>query len=275
MVDGADLSHHAPGSSAQTRSDSALDDLAVTIYCARYPAGQQVSLHHHHRGQLLYARVGIMLVTTNAGRWAVPPQQAVWLPPGVTHEVSMPAPVDMRSLYFRPDIAAQLSPDCRVVEVTALLRELIARLVTYPIDSTTAQTSARLNRLLAVLLDELASLGSPPLHLPTPQDPRIRRITDALIADPADQRSLDVWSASAGASSRTLARLFLKETSMGFREWRQRLRLLTALEQIATGQDVSTVALSLGYHSPSAFISMFHRELGETPGRYLIATTTR
>jgi AraC-like DNA-binding protein len=29
------------------------------------------------------------------------------------------------------------------------------------------------------------------------------------------------------------------------------------------------VALDLGYKSPSAFIAMFRRELGSTPGRYL------
>ncbi|MEE8274655.1 MAG: helix-turn-helix domain-containing protein, partial [Alphaproteobacteria bacterium] len=45
-------------------------------------------------------------------------------------------------------------------------------------------------------------------------------------------------------------------------------RLLAALTRLATGEPVTTVALDLGYDSPSAFIAMFRKALGETPGRY-------
>ena len=72
----------------------------------------------------------------------------------------------------------------------------------------------------------------------------------------------------AGASPRTIERLFRSETNMGFRKWRQRLRLLHALRLLAAGEQVTNVALEAGYDSTSAFISMFRRELGTTPSRY-------
>ncbi len=50
--------------------------------------------------------------------------------------------------------------------------------------------------------------------------------------------------------------------------WRRQLRLLHALERLASGESVTTVALALGYDSTSAFISMFRRNLGRTPGSY-------
>ncbi|MBT8329591.1 MAG: helix-turn-helix domain-containing protein, partial [Desulfofustis sp.] len=37
---------------------------------------------------------------------------------------------------------------------------------------------------------------------------------------------------------------------------------------LGMNEPVTTVAIELGYDSPSAFISMFKRTLGETPGRY-------
>jgi AraC-like DNA-binding protein len=92
-----------------------------------------------------------------------------------------------------------------------------------------------------------------------------------VLADPADRRTLAAWARPAGASVRTLARLFTRETGMGFRGWRQQVRLLRALERLAAGEAVTTVALDLGYDSPSAFVAMFRRALGTTPGRYFAA----
>jgi AraC-like DNA-binding protein len=37
---------------------------------------------------------------------------------------------------------------------------------------------------------------------------------------------------------------------------------------LATGQPVTTIALDLGYDNVSAFIAMFKRVMGVTPGRY-------
>lgn len=71
--------------------------------------------------------------------------------------------------------------------------------------------------------------------------------------------------AVAGASERTLARLFLRETGVSFRERRLRLRLLAALTALEEGTSVTAVALDSGYDSPSAFIAAFKRVFGGTP----------
>ena len=56
---------------------------------------------------------------------------------------------------------------------------------------------------------------------------------------------------------------------MTFGAWRQRRRLQAAIERLAAGDAVTTVAFDLGYDSPSALITMFRKSLGDTPGRYL------
>jgi len=126
-------------------------------------------------------------------------------------------------------------------------------------------------RVMAVIPDQLRLLRPEPLHLPTPADRRLRAITDALSEHPSDGRSLADWARTAGASERTLARLFQRETGMTFGAWRQRLRLLVAIGRLAEGQSVTSAAFDLGYESPSAFVAMFRRELGQPPTRYLRA----
>jgi len=54
-------------------------------------------------------------------------------------------------------------------------------------------------------------------------------------------------------------------------EWRQQLRLMHSLQLLAAGEKITRVALEAGYSTASAFISMFRRELGETPKRYFDA----
>jgi AraC-like DNA-binding protein len=89
-----------------------------------------------------------------------------------------------------------------------------------------------------------------------------------LLDHPGDDRSLADWGAIAGASGRTLERLFRAETGMTLHHWRQQARLLASLERIADHQPVATVALDLGFRSQSAFIAMFKKYLGKTPRRY-------
>ena len=222
--------------------------------------------HHHRRGQLLYADQGVMQVSTAAGTWVVAPEQAVWVPPGVEHQVGHRREIAMRTLYVDETVARELPTECCVVAVPPLLRQLILRAMAVGVDYAPESAGAR---VMAVILDELRALKPEPLHLPHPRDPRLVKIAEALLADPADGRALADWAKAAGASARTLARLFVKETGMTFGAWRERLRLTSAVTRLAEGAPVTSVAYDLGYQSPSAFIAMFKRTLGDTPGRYL------
>jgi len=239
---------------------------AVVGYAVDYAAGHTTGRHAHERAQLVHGEKGVMTVRTDDGAWVVPPGYAVWVPPGVVHEVRAAGAVAMRTLYIRDDSGVPVTARCRVVRVPPLARELIARVVRLPEDYPESGPEAR---LVAVLVDELADLPAAPLDLPLPRDRRAMAVAEALIDTPADNRDLEAWGLRVGASDRTLARLFRKETGLTFGRWRQRRRLLAALERLAAGEPVTAVALDLGYESPSAFIAMFRRALGAPPTRYL------
>ncbi len=244
----------------------------VVGYAADFPSGHVIRRHRHAAGQLIFAASGVMTVTTAAGRWVVPPERAVWVPPQVPHAIRMTGVVRMRTLYLGAAARAGLPTACAVVQVRPLLRELVLAAVAL---RQPYAASGRAARLVAVLLDELEVARTAPLHLPLPRDPRLLVITDRLTADPSDKRPLGTWARTAGASTRTLARLFRRETGLGFAHWRQQARLLRALERLAAGEPVTTVALELGYDGPSAFIAMFRSRLGTTPGRYFVDPPSR
>ena len=238
----------------------------IVGFTADYEAGDTTGMHSHDRAQLVHGESGVMSIRTERGAWLVPSGFAVWVPATLEHQVFAITALRMATLYVRADTPVSIPIDCAVVSVPALPRELILRVVAFP--DTYADDSPEA-RLVSVLRDELTMLEAAPLHLPLPVDRRARAVTDHLIEAPADARELEDWGKTVGASGRTLARLFNTETGLSFGRWRQRRRLMAALERLAAGAQVTTVAFDLGYRSPSAFIAMFRRELGATPGRYL------
>jgi AraC-like DNA-binding protein len=232
------------------------------------PAGSRIPPHRHPFAQLIYAARGVMTVRTDDGVWVVPPERAVWVPPYVGHSIQMNGSVALRTIYLDPALAPIEGPQCCVVQVSALLRAAILRAVDF---GPAYPESGREARLVSVIVDEIHDARTAPLHLPMPSDPRARRVADALGDDPGDKRTLRDWSRVAGASERTLERLFRDETALSFGAWRQQARLLHALERLAVGDSVTDVALRLGFEGPSAFIAMFRKAMGTTPGRYFRA----
>jgi AraC-like DNA-binding protein len=221
--------------------------------------------HSSEWGQLIFASRGAMTVSTDSGVWVVPPHQAVWVPPGVKHDVEVPARAAMRRVYVEPPHTRRLPATCRAVNVSPLLRELLRRVFQLE----TLDRSRRGERnLMEVLLDELAVLPVAPIDLPMPHDARALRAAKHVRETVDGAHTLARVAKHAGASSRTLERLFRAETGLSFGAWRQRARLLRALQLLADDATVTQTALSVGYESTSAFVAAFRRTIGTTPGRY-------
>lgn len=222
--------------------------------------------HQHDKAQLLYVVNGVLTVIAAGGIWTVPPNCALWIPGGVPHSGRASGRIRIGSLYIEPSLAPTLKDRCGILFVQPLLRELLQRFDAQGVPDGLAED--RRERLLAVLLDQLAAAPLEPIHLPLPTDRRLRRLTEAMLDNPDLHFTADEWGAKVGASNRTLSRLFQRETGMSFTQWRQQLHVGLALRRLAAGDFVTTIAGDLGYESVSAFIAMFRRMLGTTPARY-------
>ena len=227
-----------------------------------------IAQHFHPEDQLIFGSRGVMTVRTKQGIWVVPPLRAVWIPAGTPHSVAILGPVSMRTLYFAPGLVTTGGAKCFVMNVSPLLRELILHACKFP--KLKRQEPAH-RRVIEMILDQLEAIHSIPLQLPHPSDPRAMRIVNALVAEPGTQKTLAALCADCGASKRTIERLFIAETKMTFSQWRRQLRLLHAMQLLASGEKVTGAAWDAGYRSTSAFIVMFRRQLGQTPTRYFAA----
>lgn len=232
-------------------------------YARDYAAGHETGWHQHPRAQLLYATAGVMRVATEAALFIVPPGTGLWAPAHCRHAVRMPAGLQMRALFLRGDAALSGPEHVTVVAVSPLLRELILAACTEGLEW---DEEGPVRHLVALALHEIGRAPTRSLSVPSCTDPRLRRVTEALLADPADPRGLDAFAATAGASSRTLARLFRAETGMSFQAWRRHLRLTEAVALLSQGVSPARVAASVGYGSSPAFGAAFRAAFGITPG---------
>ena len=230
--------------------------------------GHVIARHSHIEDQLLFASKGVMTVETDEGIWVVPPLRAVWIPAEVAHGVAMSGHVSMRTLYILRKLCKTVPRRCQVINISSLLRELILHACQF---SKLRMKVAAERHVIELIRDQMKTVESIPVQLPHPRDHRAKRLADRLRANPSEQRSLETLSMECGASKRTMQRLFAEESGMSFSRWRQQARLIHALQTLAAGQSVTNAALDAGYSTTSAFISMFRKQLGTTPARYLAA----
>lgn len=237
----------------------------LTTLSHDYERGWRVPTHWHEQDQLIYASRGVMTVRTDRGCWLVPPLRAVWMPARMPHSIDNTGRVSMRTLYFKPKVIRRMGSECRVVNVSTLLRELIHHACNMPDIDHAIRANAR---LIAVIVDQIEASQTIPLQLPYPSDSRAVRVAETLLSNPSDSRPLVKICRSVGASKRTVERLFQQETQITVGKWRQQLRLLHGIRRIAEGENVTQAAVDAGYNSPSAFVSMFRKVIGMSPRRY-------
>ena len=232
---------------------------------ADYPDGLRLDRHDHEWGQLTFCLAGVMRVVTDAAVWLSPPTRAIWLPAGAAHEIVMKGEVAARFLYLAPRLAEPLPAEPRLLEVAPLLRELILHILTIRTLHPEAPAETRLARLV---VDLLLAARPVDLALPLPRDRRAMALARLVMETPADPAPLCDLAGRAGASLRTLQRLFPAETGLTLEAWRQKARLIAAAAALSGGAPVTTTGLDCGYESPSAFITAFKRQFGVTPGRF-------
>ncbi|WP_217255161.1 helix-turn-helix transcriptional regulator [Streptomyces sp. AC602_WCS936] len=226
-------------------------------------AGGEIDAHRHDDHQIVYAGRGVLTVSTSAGSWVAPATRAIWVPAGTVHAHQAHGDLELH-LVGLPARENPLRLDTpAVLAVSPLLRELI---IAYT--RTENHGSPESMRLRGVLLDQLRISVHQPLHLPTPSHPLLRTLCDLLRADPSDNRTLAELGREVGASDRTLSRLFGRDLGMTFPQWRTQLRLHRALVLLAEHTPVTQVANQCGWSSTSAFIDVFRRAFGHTPGTH-------
>ena len=229
--------------------------------------GATVALHAHDEAQLIFAASGTMQVYTEAGRWLVPPQLAVWAPAGVPHRIDVLSDTEFRMIYWQPAASRAWAPSGSLdrpfaLRVTPLLRELI--LAAFAADATPDKTGL----VVRLILHELTETPEAPTFLPLPASAIGRRVADLALADPRGRLDIGDLASRAATSVRTISRLFPIETGLTFKAWRQRARIVLAIDRLSAGSPVAQVAADAGFASTAAFCFAFRQVTGATPSTF-------
>lgn len=244
-----------------------VEDRERPVLSYTWEAAEQhrAAAHRHSRAHIIDVASGAYWVETPEGTWLVPQGLAVWIPPFVPHEIYSHGAVKARVLFVDSAHAGSLPPRCGTVRPTAFMQAALSRIIGNGNDYLPDSPAAR---LAVVMLDELALMEFAKVPLPISREPRLARVMSLLVANPLAEIDTDKLAQVAGASPRTLFRLFKAETGLSIGEWRTNLLLEEAIRRLARGSSVTAVAFDLGYSSASAFTYMFRRRLGVPPRDY-------
>jgi AraC-like DNA-binding protein len=221
--------------------------------------------HSHPRGQLIALTQGLIIVEAGSERWMHPSQRCAWIPPNCKHAARSVGGAAGSMVDLSPEMCRGLPKMPCMLNSSELLFAIVHRMVGWDLRQ---PLNPAKKHLITTLRDEIRQPDQQVLRLTIPREERLARVTDALLDDVADDRTLDAWADVAGMARRTFMRAFSAQAGMSFGRWRQQARLFAALEMLAQRKSVTEVALAVGYDSVSAFIEMFRTMLGTTPRIY-------
>lgn len=214
---------------------------------------------------LLYAEQGAMTLEAERKRWTLPPARAALIAAGEPVRITLSQRVRACSVLFGPGFAPPPPAILSVFEMTPLARELLFALRGIGEDNLLdPYTEALFRALIAVVwrMSERPTLAM----MPVPSTESLRRALEIMQNRLDTGLRFDELAAEVAMSPRSLARRFMGEIGMTWREAQRRLRMIRAIEMMAEGeQKVVHIALSVGYSSLSAFNAAFRNFTGQTP----------
>ena len=102
-----------------------------------------------------------------------------------------------------------------------------------------------------------------------------RSVRELVLARMTTADSLGDIGAAVGASVFHLCRVFKRETGTTIHRYRDELRLRRSLELVAESEDLTRVALGLGYSHHSHFTASFRRMFAVTPSEFRRSASAR
>jgi AraC-like DNA-binding protein len=225
---------------------------------------QSIVLHGGECARLLVLLSGAVTLEAGDIHLTLAPQRGALLPAHTFYRLDCMQDAVLRELCVEP-VPPSMFTNLRGVEPTTLLLALLEEL---DAGDVRAAMDGRHEAVVALLLDEIARLRCFQTGTRLPHDPRLRRICQAILQDPANDRQIDDWAYAAGLSRRALTRLCRVELGEGLAAWRQQVRVKAAAMHLASGVAVARTAHRVGYNNVGNFSRTFHRMLGVLPSRF-------
>jgi AraC-like DNA-binding protein len=223
--------------------------------------------HRHDLHQLLYAFEGSLTVEGPQGRYRIPHQFAAWIPAGAAHRTTIQK-VASGSIFIRPSLLTARADSPRVIVAPTLLRQMVLHAMRWPLDRAGDDaTSAAYFVCFARLCEEWIT-NEVTLVLPVSDDARVAEIMEFTRRRIATVTLTEVCR-KLGTSERSVRRQFAARVGISWEEYRQRLRIHMALDDLdMTRKPIGVIAADNGYESQAAFARAFRVIMGLSPTDY-------
>jgi AraC-like DNA-binding protein len=221
------------------------------------------------RHYLLCASAGVLRLEAQEQVWLLPPARAALIEAGRPIRVSIPRPATTASVLFEVGFTPTPPAALTVFDLSPLARALLTECRAWGDEDEPLPAYPRsLFSALAAVTWRLAGRPSP-LLVATGRSPELRRALDLTRERLGDDVRFEDIAAEVGLATRSLARRFEDEIGMTWRAALRRMRLLRAIEELATSDaPITEIAFRVGYSSLSAFNAAFRELTGGTPSTY-------
>ncbi|WP_096911040.1 AraC family transcriptional regulator [Acinetobacter colistiniresistens] len=235
----------------------------IEVHEFLYQKDDIVTPHSSLWGDFNFSLNGTLEFDIEGKYYLSPPSYGLWLPPRTEHQ-SLPVEHEIHYICIRlhPKFGDFLGAECRCYSIEPFLRALVLQILE---QQKQAAAPEYREHLLQVLLDQLKQAPAYSHYLPQSSHPILAPILERL-ADP-DQfnQSLQQLLQQFPVSERHVLRLSQQELQLSLSEWRNRAKIIFAINQIRQGMTIKQLAFTLGYHHSSSFIEFFKRYTGQTP----------
>ncbi|MEG0405986.1 MAG: AraC family transcriptional regulator [Acinetobacter sp.] len=235
----------------------------IEVHEFLYQKDDIVSPHSSLWGDFNFSLNGTLEFDIEGKYYLSPPSYGLWLPPRTAHQ-SLPVAHEIHYICIRlhPRYGDFLGDTCRCFSIEPFFRALVVQILAQQKQNASPEY---LEHLRQVLFDQLKQAPAYSHYLPQSTHPILAPIL-AQLADPElFNLSLQQILHNVSISERHLLRLSQQELQLSLSEWRNRAKIIFAINQIRQGMTIKQLAYVLGYHHSSSFIEFFKRYTGQTP----------
>ncbi len=227
-------------------------------------------LHQHQKGQLVYVESGFQYITIEEKKYLLPQNHAAWIPPNAIHKTnSHSEKINLMIMFAEVDSKEPFFQEVNVFSVPPVLKEMIK----YSEKWSKLMTKDHYETVfLQALFNELPRFAeySLKLHIILPKDKRLTHVIGYLHDHYQNEIKMEDLADIALLSTRTLERIFKKETGLTLSKYQQMLRIIKSLEFLSSNDlTISETAYKVGYKSVQAYTRSFQSVMQFRPTDFM------
>lgn len=239
----------------------------IELFEAHYRQSDTVYPHCCLWGDFNFCLNGVFEYEIAGQHHLSPASYGLWIPPQTEHcsFAIDDQPIRYVAIRLAPHLCQKFPKQTEVFSIQPFFRLLVEETLSL---SAQPDEIERYRHLLQVLLDQLLHAPKHQHYLPQSHHVVLKPILEFLARSEHFVLSLQQCLSQFSLSERQLLRLSQTELNMSLAEWRNRAKIVYAIQKLRMGVSIKALSIELGYQHSSSFITFFKRYTGKTPHQH-------